>query len=152
MMRVHREAVFAKAAGHYSRAILEAWAPGVTSDRVARVAQEITDPDFIVLVAEAAGAIIGFAMAIPLKGELRAAYVEPNPIGKVGRALLAKIERLAFARADRLACDASLNAEEFYKANGYCAECGTDHVLASGIAVACVRISKRRPADHSGHG
>jgi hypothetical protein len=28
MMHVHREAVFAKAARHYPRAVLEAWAPG----------------------------------------------------------------------------------------------------------------------------
>ena len=69
MMEVHREAVFAKAAGHYSRAILEAWAPGATTDRVVQVGHEIADPAFIVLVAEAAGDLIGFAMAIPTNGE-----------------------------------------------------------------------------------
>jgi hypothetical protein len=79
MMEVHRQAVFAKAAGHYSRAILETWAPGATADRVVQVEHEIADPAFIVLVAEAAGDLIGLAMAIPTKGELRAVYVKPNP-------------------------------------------------------------------------
>ena len=43
MMRVRREAVFAKATGHYSRAVLEAWAPGATADWEARVEQECDD-------------------------------------------------------------------------------------------------------------
>jgi hypothetical protein len=30
MIEVHRAAVLAKAVGHYSRAILDAWAPGAT--------------------------------------------------------------------------------------------------------------------------
>jgi GNAT superfamily N-acetyltransferase len=145
MMEVHREAVFAKAAGHYSRAILEAWAPGATTDRVVQVGHEIADPAFIVLVAEAAGDLIGFAMAIPTNGELRAVYVKPNRVGGVGRALLAEIEGRAFALADQLACDASLNAEEFYKANGYQAEAPIRHVLRRGTAIPCIRMSKRRP-------
>jgi GNAT superfamily N-acetyltransferase len=106
--------VFAKAAGHYSRAILEAWALGATTDRVVQVEREIADPAFIVLVAEAAGDLIGFAMAIPTNGELRAVYVKPNRVGS-GRALLAEIEGRAFALADQLACDASLNSEKFTK-------------------------------------
>jgi Acetyltransferase (GNAT) domain len=145
MMEVHRQAVFAKAAGHYSRAILETWAPGATANRVVQVEHEIADPAFIVLVAEAAGDLIGFAMAIPTKGELRAVYVKPNPVGGVGRALLAEIEGRAFALADQLACDASLNSEEFYKANGHQAEAPIRHVLRRGTAIPCIRMSKRRP-------
>jgi GNAT superfamily N-acetyltransferase len=152
MMEVHREAVFAKAAGHYSRAMLEAWAPGATADRVAHVEQEIANPAFIVLVAEAAGDLIGFAMAVPSKGELNAIYIKPNRVGGVGRALLAEIEGRAFALTDRLACDASLNAEEFYKANGYQAEALIRHDILSGTAVPCIRMSKRRPADRHGGG
>ena len=71
MMEVHREAVFAKATGHYSRAMLDAWRRE-PRPRVARVEQEIADPAFIVLVAETAGDLIGFAMALPSKGELHA--------------------------------------------------------------------------------
>jgi hypothetical protein len=150
MMEVHREAVFAKAAGHYPRAALEAWAPGATPDRVARVEQEIADPGVIALVAEAAGEVIGFAMAVPSKNELRAVYVKPNPVGGVGRALLAGIERQAFARTDRLACDASLNAEGFYRANGYKPEARVQHDLAQGGTIDCLRITKlRRAVNHT---
>jgi len=41
--------------------MLEAWAPGATTDRVVQVEHEIADPAFIVLVAEAAGDLTGFA-------------------------------------------------------------------------------------------
>jgi GNAT superfamily N-acetyltransferase len=146
LMQVHREAVFAKARDYYPRAALESWAPGTTADRVAQVEREIGDPRFIVLVAEAAGEIIGFAMAVPSKGELRAVYAKPNLVGLVGRALLAEIEKRAFATTEVLWCDASLNAEGFYKANGYREECRTSHVFASGAAIGCLRMTKLRSA------
>jgi Acetyltransferase (GNAT) domain len=147
MMEVHREAVFAKAAGYYPRAVLEAWAPGAIPDRVARVEEEIADPDFTVLVAEAAGEVIGFAMAVPSTNELRAVYVRPNRVGRVGRALLAEVERSAFAQTDRLACDASLSAERFYRANGSNPEARMQHAFARGGTIDCLRMTKLRPAD-----
>jgi hypothetical protein len=75
LMQVHREAVFAEATGHYSRAMLDAW-HREPRPRVARVEQEIAHPAFIVLVAKTAGDLIGFAMALPSKGELHAIYVK----------------------------------------------------------------------------
>lgn len=149
LLRVHREAVFSKAGSHYQQATLEAWSPGDTPDRVAHIAQEICDPSFIVCIAEAGGEIIGFAMAIPSQNELRAVYVKSNSIGNVGHALLAETERQAFAISEFLACDASLNAEAFYKANGYKEEFRTDHVFKSGATMSCIRMKKIRPASGS---
>src|SRR5258707_9458766 len=60
---VRREAIFAKAASHYDRPTLNAWVAADGVDRILRIEQEISDPGFIVLVAEAEGEIIGFAMA-----------------------------------------------------------------------------------------
>ena len=85
MMQVHRESVFAKAANCYPQAELEEWAPGPTPDRVERVEREINDPQFIVLVAEAASELIGFGMAVPAKNDLRALYVKPNSVERVGQ-------------------------------------------------------------------
>jgi hypothetical protein len=144
-MRVRREAVLSKAGSHYPQATLEAWSPGATPNRVAHVEKEIADPAFIVLVAEAGEEITGFAMAIPSKNELRAVYVKPNSIGNVGRALLTEVEKRAFTVAEFLICDASLNAERFYKANGYTEELRADHVLSSGPTIPCVRMKKIRP-------
>jgi hypothetical protein len=40
--------------------------------------------------------------------------------------------------------DASLDAEEFYKANGYQAEAPIRHVLRRGAAIRCICMTKRR--------
>jgi hypothetical protein len=145
MIQARRDAILAKAAGHYSPAILDAWAASVTPERIERTQNQMNERQSIMLVAEADGEVVGFGMAIPPRQELRALYVKPNPIGGVGRLLLRSIEDQAFQLCDALACDASLNAVAFYRVNGY-AELGpVDHVLSSGVAVPCVRMKKLRP-------
>jgi hypothetical protein len=146
MMHVHRKAILSKAAAHYPRATLDAWAGGAAPDRIARVGRQITDPEFIVLVAEAGDKVIGYGVAIPSHQQLRALYVRPNAIGRVGCALLSELEKLAFRAAAVLTCDASLNAAGFYGAHGYTEQGRTDHVLSSGASVPCIRMKKVRPA------
>lgn len=144
---VRREAIFSKAATHYDQATLNDWADAMdTTNRVARFEQKISDAGFIVLVAEAGDEIIGFAMADLSNNELQALYTKPNPIGKVGRVLLAALESLAFETAPFLVCDASLNAESFYEANGYTEESRKDHVSSPGGVISrVVEMRKHRP-------
>lgn len=139
---VRQEAVLAKAASHYDPEILNDWANAIDA---ARIAKQISDPDYRVLVAEAGGEIIGFAMAVLSRHELKALYTRPNPIGGIGRALLGEIEHLAFQAVPYLVCEASLNAESFYKANGYAEEGRTDHVSSSGVISPVVQMKKHRP-------
>ena len=146
ILNVHREAILAKAAEHYPAATLEAWGAGATPERVARQERQIADPEFLVLVAETGGDTVGFAIAVPSREELRALYVKPNGAGRVGRVLLAELERRAFRTAKALNCDASLNAVPFYRANGYAEKGRAEHILSSGVSVPCVRMSKARPA------
>ncbi|MDP1869046.1 MAG: hypothetical protein Q8L13_22250 [Bradyrhizobium sp.] len=110
ILLVRREAVLAKAVSHYDPVILNDWANAVDA---ARIARQISDPDYRVLVTEAGGEIIGFAMAVLSGHELKALYTKPNPIGGIGRALLPEIEYLAFQATPYLVCEASLNAEGF---------------------------------------
>jgi hypothetical protein len=143
IMRVRREAILSKAASHYDPVTLNDWADAGDAGRTAKL---ISDPDYRALVAEAGGEIIGFAMAAIAKQELQALYAKPNPIGKVGTALLAAIENLAFQAVPFLVCDASLNAEAFYKAHGYIEECRKDQVSSSGDMVSrVVQMRKYRP-------
>jgi len=145
--RVRREAILAKAASHYDRAILEDWADGRgTPVRLAQIERKISDPIFIVLVAKTGDDIIGFAIADLSSRELQALYVKPNQIGRVGRTLLAALEDIAFAAVPFLGCDASLNAEQFYKSIGYLEECRKDHVSSPGGVVSrVVQMKKHRP-------
>lgn len=142
LVRVRREAILAKAASHCDPVILNDWADAADAGRIAK---GISDPDYRVLVTEAGGEIIGYAMAALSKGELLALYARPNQIGGIGRELLAAIEHLVFEVAPLLVCDASLNAEGFYKANGYTAECGKDFVTSSGVISRVVQMKKHRP-------
>jgi hypothetical protein len=147
IMHVRREAILAKAAAHYDQAILKDWADAIEApDRVALIERKISDPNFVVLVAKAGDKIIGFAMADLSRNELQALYSKPNQIGNVGRALLAALENLAFEAVQLLRCDASLNAESFYQANGYTAECRKDYVSRpGGVASRVVQMKKHRP-------
>jgi hypothetical protein len=140
MMRVRREAILAKAANHYDPVTLNDWADAADAGRMAK---RISDPDYRALVAEADGGIIGFAMAVISRHELQALYVKPNPIGNIGTALLAAIETLAFQALPFLVCDASLNAESFYKAHGYIEECRKDRVSSSGAMISRVVVMKK---------
>jgi hypothetical protein len=143
IMRVRREAILAKASSHYDPVTLNDWA---NAGDAGRTAKRISDPDYRVLVAEAGGEIIGFAMAAISKRELQALYAKPNPIGNIGTALLAAIETLAFQAIPFLVCDASLNAVSFYKAHGYIEECRKDHVSSSGGMISrVVQMRKHRP-------
>jgi hypothetical protein len=145
---VRRKAILSKAKTHYDRVILDDWADAMgASERVARIERKILDPGFVVLVAEAGDEIIGFAMADLSKNELQALYTKANRIGKVGQVLLAALEQLAFETVPFLRCDASLNAESFYKANGYTEECRKDHVSRpGGVVSSVVQMKKHRPS------
>jgi hypothetical protein len=147
IVRARREAILSKGKTHYDLAILNDWADAMgASERVARIERKILDPGFVVLVAEAGDEIIGFGMADLPNNELQALYTKSNQIGKVGQLLLAALEQLAFETVPFLGCDASLNAESFYKANGYTEECRKDHVARPGGVVSrVVQMKKHRP-------
>jgi hypothetical protein len=148
IMHVRREAILAKAASHYDPVTLMDWADAADAGRIAK---RISDPDYRALVAEADGEIIGFAMAAISKHELQALYTKLNLIGNVGTALLAAIEALAFQAIPFLVCDASLNAEGFYKAHGYIEECRKDHISSSGGMISrVVQMRKHRPKAEPG--
>lgn len=147
ILRARRDAILSKAGTHYDQAAVAAWVGTDTADRLARIEREIADPAMIVLVAEAGDDLIGFAMAIPAQQELRALYARPNTVGRVGRALLAELEAQAFETAECLVCDASLNAQRFYAANGYVDEGRKDHVsIPGGVVSGVVQMRKRRPS------
>jgi Acetyltransferase (GNAT) domain len=140
IIRVRREAILSNAASHYDPVTLNDWADAADAGRIAK---RISDPDYRALVAEADGDIIGFAIAAISKQELQALYVKPNPIGNIGTALLAAIEELVFQAVPFLVCDASLNAESFYKEHGYIEESRKDRVSSSGNMISRVVVMKK---------
>ena len=142
ILRVRSDAILAKASTHYDAAILNDW---IEAGDLGRTAKKLSDPDIIALVAVTGDAMIGFGMVSLSKHELQALYVTPNPIGRLGRALLAALETRAFRTLPFLTLDAALNAEAFYRANGYVAEGRKDHVSGrSGVVSQVVQMRKMR--------
>ena len=143
ILRVRSDAILAKASTHYDAAILNDW---IEAGDLGRTAKKLSDPDIIALVAVTGDAMIGFGMVARSRHELQALYVTPNPVGRVGQALLAALEARAFQALPFLTLDASLNAEEFYRANGYFAEGRKIHVSSHGGVVSqVVQMRKTRP-------
>ncbi|HVY12599.1 MAG TPA: GNAT family N-acetyltransferase [Alphaproteobacteria bacterium] len=143
MLECHREAVFTKAASHYSPKELEAWSPLATAERTQRMENEIVDKNIIFLVAEKENQTLGFAIVNCKESKLGAVYAKPSRGKNVGRALLEKVEALAQQRGvTHLAMEASLNAEEFYKAHGYSSLGRAKHNF-SGVESEIVKMEKK---------
>ena len=144
MVQVRRASIVSKALGSYEQATVDAWVADSAPERAVRYTRDIADPECIVLVAEATDEVIGFAMAAPAKGELRALYVRSNRIGRVGRALLSELEKRAFETTEVLTCLAALNAVEFYESNGYVRVGSAPYIDSRGAEVPCLLMQKRR--------
>jgi len=146
MARVRREAILSKATTDYDQAIVNDWADAMDlPDRINQIEHAIADPGYVVVVAEAEGEMLGYAIANLRNRELQALYTKPNAIGGTGGALLAALEQRAFPAIPFLVCDASLNAEGFYRANGYTEESRNDFVTRRGLVSRVVRMKKLGP-------
>ena len=142
----HRAAIRGTATGFYSREVIEEWAPiAVSPERIEGFARAIASGEEIVIVAaDSSDRILGFGSIVPSNDELRAVYVRSEHGRKgIGRAILQRLEDLArHAGLKELRMDASINAEAFYRANGFSSEASAEHSMPSGRRMACVRMRK----------
>jgi putative acetyltransferase len=146
ILQTHRSAVRGTAAGAYTVAIIDEWAPAViVPERVETFRRWIgRGEELIVVATNPAGTIIGFGSIVPSDSELRAVYVNPR-YGRqgIGRALLGRLEELAReAGLIELRMNASINAVPFYEAHGFVALERGEHVMSSGGRMACVSMRK----------
>jgi len=79
----------------------------------------------------------------PARLRIAGALRQAQSFGGVGGALLAALEDRAFATIPFLCCDASLDAADFYKANGYVEESHRDFVMPRGLVSRVVRMKKQ---------
>lgn len=139
----HHAVVRERAATHYAPEVINAWAPEEISDaRVEKLRAQIEAGEFLTLVAEAAGVIIGFGQVNPDKNVLGAVYVQKNPIGGVGERILKQLVQHARDKGCRfLAMDASTNAEAFYRRNGFrVTGYGKHHIKSASLDMDCVHM------------
>ncbi len=136
---VHVRAIREVCSRSYSADRIASWAGLLTPDSYAAVVSE----RFLV-VAEDAGAIVGFGQLDEPSGEVEAVYVLPDRQGEgIGRALLRSLEDAARAAGSkRLTLSATLNAVPFYESEGFAGESPVVHRLPTGVELPCLRMSK----------
>lgn len=141
---VHRAAVQALAGGPYVQDVLDRWAPPVVLHRAENLFRQEQDDGAVTLVAEAAGDVVGFAIAAPHEGELRACYVAPEATGQgIGRALVAAVEKLSHeAGCMTFAVRAPLNAVRFYANLDYAQTRRAVFAFDDGIEMPVVLMAK----------
>jgi putative acetyltransferase len=124
MIDVHFASVHGISCEHYSDEILLAWSPVPDDKRKAWLSDVVASPATVSYVAESTDSeVLGFCLAVPEAGELKALYVHPKVSGcGLGKGLLQCLEShcrsLGLAE---LTLNASYNAEPFYRSNGYVA-------------------------------
>jgi putative acetyltransferase len=142
-LEVHHAAVRGIAAKDYPSVVIDAWARLPLTDAAIEQARSNPDDEYR-LVAELDGKIIGIGVLAIRNSELRACYVAPEASRKgVGSALVREMERVAHEHGlPFLELDSSTTAEPFYAALGYEVRERGEHILASGQAMACVKMRK----------
>lgn len=142
-LEMHSRSVRGHGAQCYSPEVLDAWAAKFDS---AAVDEFLRNPDSeIRLIAEIDGTPAGIGAIVVSKSELRACYVVPEAARRgVGTAIVREIERIARQHAlAELELLASVNALPFYETLGYRPEGQIQHILATGIRMAAIRMRKR---------
>lgn len=145
LLEIHAAAVHRTAAPYYSQEILDNWSRRpTTGDRIERVRQGwIEHPDRRVMVARHHRQAVGYGF-IHQEGELQSLYVHPD-YGRrgIGASLLARLEQEAIALGlTHLRLNASINAEAFYRSQGFEVVQPGGYQLASGLEMPCVKLRK----------
>ena len=143
-LEIQRESVRGIAARDYPTAVIEAWAPLPITDKVVERFLVNRD-DEMRLIAEIDGQAVGIGAVVPGSSELRACYVLPGAARRgVGAAIIAEIERIAREhKLEYLRLESSLTAEPFYAALGYRVEARGELMIAPGVPMAAITMSKR---------
>ena len=144
ILEVHYAAVHGAPTNYYDEDRLDEWSPKVDQERIDKFLRRNAVSDEITRVAVDDLLVVGFGTVVPVLNELRACYVLPryNRQG-IGQKILAILEDEARAfGCGWLNLNSSLNAEDFYRANGYVADGLGRHHLASGHSISCVHMYK----------
>ena len=144
IIHLHYEAVHKTAVEFYPCEILEAWSARPGEARYIWMRNVIANGDNIVVVGEVDSSILGFGIFVPRLEEICALYVDPAAGRRgVGKAILQALEMRASEQGNmRIRLNASLNAEAFYRSNGYTTLSRGKFRLSAGCEMDCVKMEK----------
>jgi putative acetyltransferase len=144
IIRVHYAAVHRTAFDFYASEILEAWSARPGEGRYQWMRNVIANGDNIVVVGQVEFSVLGFGIFVPGLEELCALYVHPDAGRRgIGKHILQTLETRAVEKGVlRIHLNASLNAEPFYRSNGYTSLSPGKFTLSPGIEMDCVKMEK----------
>lgn len=145
ILEIHAAAVHSTAAPYYSVEVINSWARlPVTYERIERIRQSwIENPEHRIVIAKWSNQTVGFGF-MNKNSELQGVYVHPD-FGRsgIGSKILEALEQEALLLGlSYLKLDASINAEAFYRKQGFEVIEHSNHRLASGQEMACVKMQK----------
>lgn len=145
---IHYAAVHSIGTNVYPDELLLAWSPPPDEPRRQRIADLLEQGSTICTVAEGEALAVGFGIAFPAEGWLRALYVHPHHCNKgIGQELLRRIElECRSAGVAALDVNASHNAEAFYRRCGYEVIGPTTQTLTQTLSMSAVHMKKQFPA------
>ncbi len=140
IMDAHLSAIHQLCSTAYTPAQISAWTSGGRNPQ--RYLPGIEAGRFSVALLEEA--VVGFSEFDVGKGELCGMFVSPAHASQgIGRALLEAVETSAVRQGvGRLDLKATLNAIDFYRANGFVLEQMSTFLLRSGVTVPCAVMHK----------
>jgi putative acetyltransferase len=144
MIHVHYAAVHSTPSQYYSSETLEAWSRTPDEARYRWMEELILNDHALLLVAERSDEILGFTIFMKNEGLLRALYVHPAASRSgIGGLLLRAVEE--YAVGDGTSCisvNSSLNAESFYRKNGYVVIAEGKFRLSAEHEMDCIKMEK----------
>ena len=154
LLQTRRNTVISNTTGIYTDAILHAWAPQITDERISQEAKALEHPNRITIIAEddtgqskgteSSTMVIGICTIDVSKGLLQQCYVLPAYHGRgIARELVKQVETVAKERElSSLTVSSSLMATQFYQKQGYTERYRYDYTLDNGLQMPCVMMEK----------
>jgi N-acetylglutamate synthase-like GNAT family acetyltransferase len=144
LLQTRRSTVVNNMAGKYPRVVLEAWAPIIDSETIAKETEAIKKSERISLIAESDGKMVGLCTINTAEGLLQQCYVLPEYTGRgIAAELVKRIEIIAQEKGlSSLRLSSSLIALNFYKKQGYHELNSYDYDLGNGLQMQCVMMEK----------
>ena len=151
LLQTRRKTVLDNQLGLYPPAVLQAWAPQITTETIGAEVAALQGDDRLSIVAEEEGRMLGFCSLGLSEGLLKQCYVLSECQGQgLAKHLVKMAEEEAVARGITcLRLSASLIALGFYERMGYQKMYDYLYELGPGLSMPCVMMEKYLPDERA---
>ena len=138
ILDIRNAAIRVQCVGHYSAAEIEVWANVEVTKQFVEVVENS------LYVASIGGCVVGTGMINLESGKVDAIFVHPSHMrAGIGRQIMLYLEKLALdAGLTQLNLESTLNAAEFYRAQGFVGDAVGKYVSPRGFSLDCIPMTK----------